>query len=98
MHEKEKRLHETLSFIGLRAQATAIGLIQLACELRRVGVLGPDAIDRIKDAIAKDIVLSCPRSVSREDYDRSVRQRLDRVFAGEEAVGDATEMGIAVPE
>ena len=77
---EELRLHETVSFVGLRAQATAIGLLQLSAELVRAGVLDKAAVDRIKDAIAKDISLSRPRSVARDEYMGLVRQRLDGLF------------------
>jgi hypothetical protein len=81
---EEIRLHETVSFLGLRAQATAIGLLQLCAELVRAGVLNKDAVDRIKDAIAKDISLQRPRSSSRDEYMAQVRQRLDNLFDGKE--------------
>ncbi len=77
---EELRLHETVSFVGLRAQATAVGLLQLSAELVRAGVLDKAAVDRIKDAIAKDISLSRPRSVSRDEYMGLVRSRLDGLF------------------
>jgi hypothetical protein len=77
---EELRLHETVGFVGLRAQATAVGLLQLSAELVRAGVLDKAAVDRIKDAIAKDISLSRPRSVSRDEYMALVRQRLDGLF------------------
>lgn len=84
--EDELRLHETISFLGLRAQATAVGLLQLSAELVRAGVLQEDAVGRIKDAIAKDIALSRPRSAPREDYERSIRERLDALFVGKESL------------
>jgi hypothetical protein len=89
---EELRLHETVSFVGLRAQATAVGLLQLSAELVRAGVLDKAAVDRIKDAIAKDISLSRPRSVSRDEYMGQVRQRLDGLFdAKDEAAQPAAE-------
>ncbi len=84
---EEIRLHETVSFLGLRAQATAIGLLQLSAELVRAGVLDKAAVDRIKDAIAKDISLQRPRSSSRDEYMAQVRQRLDNLFDGKEKAG-----------
>ena len=81
---QEKRIHDTIGFVGLRAQATAVGLLQLSAELVRAGVLDVAAMTRIKDAIAKDIALSRPRSVSREEYERTIRLRLDRLFSGAE--------------
>lgn len=84
----EHRLHETIGFVGLRAQATAVGLLQLSAELVRAGVLDEAAVTRIKEAIAKDIALSRPRSATKEDYERSIRERLDGLFGGKETVGD----------
>ncbi|THD53006.1 MAG: hypothetical protein E8A12_19170 [Phenylobacterium sp.] len=69
------------------SQATAVGLLQLCAQLVRVGVLDEHAVTVIKDAIAKDIVLTRPRSASRDDYERSIRERLDSLFSGQEAVG-----------
>ncbi len=86
---EDKRLHDTIGFVGLRAQATAVGLLQLSAELKRAGVIGDDAIDRIKDAIAREISLSRPRSPHNEEFDANLRGRLDRLFAREEAL-DAT--------
>ena len=77
---EEIKLHETVSFVGLRAQASAVGLLQLSAELVRAGVLDKAAVDRIKDAIAKDIALSRPRSVGRDEYMALVRERLDGLF------------------
>lgn len=39
-----RELHRTLEYIGLRAQATTVGLIQLCTELVTAGVLGDDAV------------------------------------------------------
>jgi hypothetical protein len=89
MREEDKRLHYELGNVGLRAQATATGFIQLCAELRDAGVLGEEAIERIKDRIARDITLSAPRSLTPEAYKRDVRARLDRLFAGCETVGNA---------
>lgn len=95
-YSEEQRLHDSVGFVGLRAQATAVGLLQLSLELRRAGVIDEDAITRIKDAIAKDISLSCPRSQPKREFLSSIRARLDRLFAGGTPVGDASMM--ATPE
>lgn len=50
--------HQTLDLIGRRAHATAVGLIQLCEELLNAGVLGTDALDRIKDAICSELTVS----------------------------------------
>lgn len=82
----ERHLHQTIDFVGLRSHATAVGLLQLTAELVRAGVLDDGAVGRIKDAIAKDIALSRPRTVPAAEFDRSTRARLDRLFAGEQAL------------
>ena len=81
-HEKEQalRLHECLDYIGLRAQATSVGLIQLCAELVKVGVLDDDALDRIKSAIQHDITVSRPRKHGAGEFDTLLRKRLDAVF------------------
>ncbi len=84
---KGKEAHDLIGFVGLRAHATAAGLVQLSIELVRAGILEEAAITRIKDAIFDDIALSRPSSLSREEFERSTRRRLDRLFAGEEKVG-----------
>lgn len=81
---EEKQLHETIGFVGLRAQATAVGLLQLTTELRAAGVLDEEAVGRIKETIARDIALSRPRSMPRETFERDIRARLDRLFSGDE--------------
>jgi hypothetical protein len=84
---EEGRVHEAIDFVGLRAHATAVGLLQLCAELVRVGLIDDEAVTRIKDAIARDISLSRPRSASREEYESTVRRRLDALFAGRETLG-----------
>jgi hypothetical protein len=79
-----KQAHELISFVGLRAHATAVGLLQLSIELARAGVLDQAAISRIKDAIFDDLALGRPASLRQEEFERTTRLRLDRLFAGEE--------------
>lgn len=86
---EDKRLHDAIDLVGMRAQATTVGLIQLSIELRRAGVLDDDAVGRIKEAIAKEICLGAPKSVPQENFRENLHKRLDRLFAGEEAVGEA---------
>jgi hypothetical protein len=83
-----KKFHETLDLLGLRAQATAAGLIQLTVELNRAGVLDDAAMVRIKDSIFGEISLRRPIAVPKDEYDRSMRRRLDALFAGTERMGD----------
>jgi hypothetical protein len=90
-NEKERaiKLHDCLDYIGLRAQATSVGLLQLCAELVAVGVLKNDAVDRIKDAIQHDITVSRPRKHGQADFETLLRKRLDSVFpnAGDPSVG-----------
>lgn len=86
---EDKRLHDTIDLVGMRAQATTVGLIQLSVELRRAGVLDAAAVERIKDAIAKEICLNRPKSIPAEHFRENLGHRLDRLFAGEEIVGAA---------
>ena len=95
----QKKMHHDLTNVGLRAQATAAGLVQLCAELRRANVLADDAIERIKDAITDEIVVAAPRTVYKQDYRRDVRGRMDRLFAGEQKIGPAEELTpVAPPE
>ena len=89
MRDEDKKLHYELSNVGLRAQATAAGFLQLCAELRDTGILSEAAIERIKDKIARDITLSAPRSMTVDAHKREVKDRLDRLFAGCESVGSA---------
>ena len=88
-YAEDKRLHDSIDLVGMRAQATTVGLIQLSIELQRAGLLDAGALDRIKSAIANEICLHRPKSISPESFNESLRSRLDRLFAGEEAVGEA---------
>lgn len=77
---EHRQLHQDLGFLGLHAPATAAGLLQLTAELVHAGVIDQEAVNRIKDAIARDLVLSRPRNSWRSDYESSIRHRLDHVF------------------
>lgn len=94
-YAEDKRLHDLVDLVGLRAQGTTVGLIQLSIELKRAGVLDQGAIDRIKNAIAGEICLTRPKSISQEQFRANLQCRLDRLFAGEEAVGDARDSTLA---
>ena len=78
---EERRLHDQVGFVGLRAQATAVGFLQLCTELCRAGVLDQAAMDRIKEAIAKELALSRPRANYQTELESS-RKRLDDLFEG----------------
>lgn len=73
--------HRTLDFIGLRAHATAVGLIQLCEELLNAGVLSGDGLDRIKDAICSELAVGKRARVSEQrEFDAMLRRRIDAVF------------------
>jgi len=87
MDEQDRtRTHHALEFLGLRARATAIGLVQLCMELREAGLVSEEALARIKDAIAAELAADAPRTAVRQQYQADVRRRLDRIFAGQEPV------------
>jgi ABC-type uncharacterized transport system YnjBCD ATPase subunit len=86
---EQKRLHFDLSNVGLRAQATASGLVQLCRELQQAGVLQDDALVRIKSAIADEIAFNAPRSIKGDDHRQHIGRRLDSIFAGTSKIGSA---------
>jgi len=88
-YEKHKKLHFDITNVGLRAQATAVGLVQLCVELRRANVLDEAAVERIKDAIADEVAVAAPRTLTSPQYRSEVKSRLDRLFTGEQEVGSA---------
>lgn len=87
--EKQKRLHFDVTNVGLRAHATAVGLVQLCIELQRAKLLDEEAMDRIKLAIADEVSVAAPRAVSCQSYRHDIKARLDRLFGGEHEVGSA---------
>jgi hypothetical protein len=87
--EKQRRLHFDLINVGLRAQATAAGLVRLCIELRDANVLTEDALERIKGAIADDVSLTAPRGIPARDYRHEIKDRLDLLFTGSKEVGPA---------
>ena len=76
---EERRLHHVIGFTGLRAQATSVAVLQLCTELRSAGVLGDDAITRIKEAVAKEIALS-KRGCSFNEEVKNTMTHLDDLF------------------
>ena len=80
----EKRLHDSMRIVGLRATVTAVGLLKLTRELVDAGVLQEAALDRIKTAMVKELSLNKPAAISKEEYERNMRKRLDGLFAGEQ--------------
>lgn len=85
------RVRQIMQFLGLRAQATAMGLVQLCTELRRVGVIDEAALERIKSAIADEVAQNAPRTMVKQVYEKDIRGRLDPVFAGCEPIGPLPE-------
>lgn len=79
-----KEVHDLISFVGLRAHATAVALLRLSAELVKAGVLDEEAINRIKTSIIEDLELTRPMSVNKDEFHRTTRRRLDRLFSGEE--------------
>ena len=82
-YQESQKLHEEIAFLGLRAQATAVGLIQLSIELQRAGVLDQDAVCRVKGAIADNLTLKTPSYLSAKEHRCEVEQRLDKLFTGQ---------------
>ena len=83
-----RRLHDNIGLLGIRAQATMVGFVKLADELVQAGILQPEALDRIKDAIVKELSLTRPPASARIEFEQSTRRRLDALFAGDETVGE----------
>jgi hypothetical protein len=77
---KARQLHFSVDLMGLRAHATGVGLLQLCAELLKAKVIDDDAIGRIKEAIATDIIVSRKISRGKDEFARSLRQRLDATF------------------
>lgn len=73
--------HHMMDVAGLRAHATAVGLIQLCEELLNAGVLSGDGLDRIKDAICCELAVGTRARVSQQrEFDDMLRRRIDAVF------------------
>jgi hypothetical protein len=94
-YQQDKQLHHDLAYVGLRAQATAAGLLQLSIELRKAGVIDDAAICRIKNVITKEIALQGPRSMTCEAQEKEIRARIDRLFEGREQIGAANAVNLA---
>lgn len=92
---EDKHFHDMIELVGMRTQATTVGFIQLAIELKHAGVLDEAAVERIKGAVANEISLNRPRSIPAEQFEEHLRQRLDRLFSGEAKVGEVSPNVIA---
>jgi hypothetical protein len=97
-YEKQKRLHHDVTNVGLRAQATAVGLIQLCIELRGANVLSDDALTRIKGAIGDELSIGPYRRNASRDERSEINNRLNRLFAGEQKLGTADALSFANEE
>lgn len=75
-----RQLHDTLDFIGLRAHATAAGLVQLCSELVAAGVIDIPAVERIKAVIHRELMLTQGRRHDRGEFGVMLRERLDAIF------------------
>ncbi len=87
--DDDERSHISMRILGLRATSTAAGLFSLCHELVRAGVLDDAAVGRIKDSMVKELCFMRPASATKHDFERSIRQRLDGLFAGTEKLSDA---------
>ena len=100
--DETRQLHDTIDYIGLRAHATTAGLLQLCSELVRAGAIDLAAVERIKAAIHGEIMLTQGRRHDRDEFSRTLKERLDAIFPqGEEGqraspVGDIEGMKTAL--
>jgi hypothetical protein len=86
--------HHALDFIGLRAHATTVGLIQLCEELLNAGILSADALDRIKTAILTELAVSSSSRISNHaTFDESMRRRIDAIFPQAPGVPPKEQVG-----
>lgn len=91
-HDKQRRLHYDVTNLGLRAQATAVGLIQLCIELRQANVLTDDALTRIKSAIGDELAIGPYRRIASREQRSEINTRLDRLFDGAQKLGPADDL------
>lgn len=91
-YDRQKKLHFDVMNVGLRAQATAVGFVQLCIELKAAKVLDEAALERIKDAIADEVSVAAPRRMSVQEHRHDIKARLDRLFVGEQKVGSTEDL------
>ena len=82
--EQTRQLHDTLDFIGLRAHATVAGLLQLCSELVAARVIDAEAVERIKAAIHREIMIRQKRRHDRNEFGSMLKDRLDAIFPKDE--------------
>ena len=88
----EQRLHDSIGFVGLRAHATAAAVLQICAELRRAGIFDQAALERIKQAVAREIALSQPRREFRGEFEAAMA-RLDELFSGQAKLAFHDDLG-----
>ncbi|WP_298813507.1 hypothetical protein [uncultured Sphingomonas sp.] len=96
--DKQKQLHHDVTNVGLRAQATAVGLIQLCIELRKTNALSEEGLRNVKRAIADELLIGPSRRYCSRDPRREIEERIDRIFAGEQKVGPAEELSFVTEQ
>ena len=77
---EDRRFHDLMSFVGIRAPLAASAMVQLVRELRKVGVLDADALKRIKDTMKHEAALSRRPHLSREEFEAGFDEKLDRLL------------------
>lgn len=91
--ETSADLHRTLNMAGFRALATAAGLLQLCRELTAAGVLPPEAMMRVRQAMFDELVEQAPSSLrSDPNFEARLRTRLEKLFSGTAHLSDASVM------
>lgn len=78
--EQAEHRHSEVSLAGFRAHAAAIGLVHLLRELRIAGVLSASAVERIRDAVVDELMLSRPLHAQEEDFRNRLRVRFERLM------------------
>lgn len=96
--EKQKQLHNDVTNVGLRAQATAVGLIQLCIELRNTNALSEEGLGNVKKAIADELLIGPYRRYCSREQRVEIETRIDRIFAGEQKVGPAEELSFVTEQ
>jgi hypothetical protein len=96
--EKQKQLHNDVTNVGLRAQATAVGLIQLCIELRKSNALSEEGLGNVKKAIADELLIGPYRRYCSREQRVEIETRIDRIFAGEQKVGPAEELSFVTEQ
>jgi hypothetical protein len=78
--DTDQRMHHLMDAAGIRAPMTAAALLQLIAELRRSGVLNDPAVERIKDAVAREAFQVRPSHCSKREFEADIRAQMDRML------------------